>query len=385
MHEGRSTVAHFVPIYLPLTGSWIYNQICHLVNWRPVVLSYRLENLALFPFDAIYARQSLTKPAQIYQRMMKFVYGYPPFFKDVIKKEGAAVLHAHFGQNGFSCISLAKAAQVPLVTTFYGFDLSQLPKIEPEWVKRYQELFAFGALFLVEGPHMKQQLANLGCPPGKVAVQRLGIDIHELPFQQRRPNADGTIRILVSGTFTEKKGIPYALEAFARVFRQHRNLRLTVIGDARPNYPDEQAIKQTLLEIIKLEGLDAHVDFWGYQPHPVLIEAFYSHHILISPSVQASAGDNEGGSPVTITEASATGMPVLSTFHCDIPEVILNEQSGYLVPERDVDALVQRLEQMVTSPEKWEGMGRAGRAHIEKNFNANTQAHWLEHHYSSLL
>jgi len=80
MNLAKPTVAHFVNSYLPLTGSWIYNQIRHLVRWRPVVLSFEVENLDIFPFASIYTRQSLSKPAQIYRGIMRRTRGHAPFF-----------------------------------------------------------------------------------------------------------------------------------------------------------------------------------------------------------------------------------------------------------------------------------------------------------------
>jgi colanic acid/amylovoran biosynthesis glycosyltransferase len=82
---------------------------------------------------------------------------------------------------------------------------------------------------------------------------------------------------------------------------------------------------------------------------------------------------------------SAYGMPIVSTFHCDIPEVVINGESGFLVKEKDVDGLAERLEHLITHPELWESMGRTGRKHIEEEFNIVTQAAKLEAFYDSVL
>ena len=107
--------------------------------------------------------------------------------------------------------------------------------------------------------------------------------------------------------------------------------------------------------------------------------------LTMTPSVLASNGDAEGGCPVTVIELSAAGMPVLSSRHCDIPEVVLDGVSGHLAPEKDVEALTDRLEFLVTHPELWPGMGRAGRAHVEVQFNAALQPGRLENIYDELL
>ena len=83
-------------------------------------------------------------------------------------------------------------------------------------------------------------------------------------------------------------------------------------------------------------------------------------------------------------ELSAAGMPIVGFAHCDIPEVVRDGASGFLVPERDVDALTERLEQLVTQPHTWESMGRAGHNHIAKHYNAVTQVSGLENIYDEL-
>ena len=104
----------------------------------------------------------------------------------------------------------------------------------------------------------------------------------------------------------------------------------------------------------------------GFQPYSVFQKLLLEHHIFLSPSVTARDGDSEGGAPVSIIEAAATGMPVVASTHADIPEVVVDGESALLSPERDVDALAQNLERLVTEPHVWEPMGRRGRAHVQR-------------------
>ena len=79
------------------------------------------------------------------------------------------------------------------------------------------------------------------------------------------------------------------------------------------------------------------------------------------------------------------GIPVVSTLHADIPEIVRDGESGYLVPERDAGALAERLIHLVEHPETWEAMGRAGRAHVTEHFNAAKQYDKLIEIYSGLI
>jgi colanic acid/amylovoran biosynthesis glycosyltransferase len=109
------------------------------------------------------------------------------------------------------------------------------------------------------------------------------------------------------------------------------------------------------------------------------------HHVFLSPSITARDGDSEGGAPVAIVEAEATGMPVVATVHADIPEVVVDGESALLSPERDVRRLAEHLERLVTEPRLWEPMGRRGRAHVERNHDARVQTGRLEEIYAAVL
>jgi colanic acid/amylovoran biosynthesis glycosyltransferase len=91
-------------------------------------------------------------------------------------------------------------------------------------------------------------------------------------------------------------------------------------------------------------------------------------HIYILASVTAQDGNQEG-IPVSLMEAMATGLPVISTRHSGIPELVQDGISGFLVPERNVDSLVSKCEYLITHPEQRVEMGRAGREFVEENFN----------------
>jgi colanic acid/amylovoran biosynthesis glycosyltransferase len=287
-----------------------------------------------------------------------------------------ALIHAHFGDRGVLMLETALKHGIPLVTTFYGYDVSKLPR-EPKWRPRLQWLFERGDRFLVEGPFMRQALINLGCPPEKVFVQHLGVEPARIPFKVRTPDG-GPTRVLMAASFREKKGLQYGLEAFARLAaRRPRQLQLTILGDG--------PLKPALMAIAAHHGVEPDIRWLGYQPHEVFIQEALSAHLFVSPSVVASDGDTEGGAPVTIIEAQATGLPVLATTHADIPEVTRPGRSAYLVGERDADALAERLTWLVDHPEAWPGMGRSGRAQICAEFDSRVLGEQLEQHYRDVI
>jgi colanic acid/amylovoran biosynthesis glycosyltransferase len=90
--------------------------------------------------------------------------------------------------------------------------------------------------------------------------------------------------------------------------------------------------------------------------------------IYVAPSVVAEDGDMEGV-PVSIMEAMACGLPVVSTYHSGIPELVHDRVSGYLVPERDVTSLARALVRLVDEPRQRRKLGMAGRGVVERGYD----------------
>ena len=379
----RPTVAHVVTPYLFAMGSWVYGQLVHLRRYRPIVLTDATENLDVFPFDSVYAYEGVSAARKAILCLSKWRVsgGREPYFEHVLSRQRARLMHVHFGNAGVDMLETKRATGLPMVTAFYGADVSQIPR-DPIWRFKYKELFENGELFLAEGNAMRQALLDLGCPFDKVIVQRLGVDVDALPFVARRPDATGTVKVLIAATFREKKGIPDALRAVERVRHRFPKLQVTLIGDTlgKPGDDDE---KRRVLEILgRLQGT---VTWETFIPYPLFRRALLEHHVFLSPSVTAQDGDSEGGAPVSIIEAQATGMPIVSTFHADIPEAVVPGESALLSAERDVDGLAENLAQVVAEPGKWEAMGKAGRAHVEAQHNVRVQVARLEQLYSQVI
>jgi colanic acid/amylovoran biosynthesis glycosyltransferase len=189
--------------------------------------------------------------------------------------------------------------------------------------------------------------------------------------------------VLIAASFQEKKGIPYALEALGKI-QSEVPLKITIIGDSNSE-SKSQAEKENILAVIEKYHLHTKVRMMGYQPHEILLKEAYRNHIFLSPSITASDGDTEGGAPVSIIEMAATGMPVVSTLHCDIPEVIQNGTTGFLAEERDVEKLLSHLRWLVGHPSRWLEILKAGRAHVEAKYDVGKQGRGLAENYKELV
>lgn len=310
------------------------------------------------------------------------VRDYLEFYVKIIKMLRADILHSHFGYIGWANIETAKKSGVKHLVSFYGVDVSRLPAVDPLWQVRYRDLFKQVDGVLCLGSQMGQRVLDLGCPEKKIRVFHLGVETDRISFKPREWDRTEPLRVLIAATFREKKGIPYALEALGWL---HDNipLEITIIGDATKEKRSQEE-KQKILAVIQKYNFASKVRLLGYQPHSILFEEAYKHHIFLLPSVTASDGDSEG-TPVTIMEMAATGMPVISTRHSDIPAIVQHSHTGLLADERDVYKLVEHLKWFIQHPDRWRKMVEAGRRHIEEQYNLKIQGEKLATVYQELI
>lgn len=382
--ESRTVVLHSTPCWLQRTKTWIYEQVRSLPPRIEVhVACLRVEHLDQFPLENLHVLDAA------WRRRLEFLarharLGAARFGTDVACRTRATVLHSHFGTDAFWDLAVARAAGLRQVVTFYGFDVTRVPRAEL-WRRRYAALFREVDRVLCEGPHMRRELVRLGCPEAKAEVQHLGVRLSEIEFRPRVYRSGAPLSVLIAGAFREKKGIPDAIRALG-VLRRERpgvELEVTIVGDAGPKEAD-QLEKRRILEALRETGLGAHTKLVGFQPHAALMRAGYTAHVLLSPSVTAVDGDTEGGAPVTILEMAASGMPVVSTTHCDIPNVLTGPASALLAPEHDVLGLAARLCRLVDAPGDWQGIAEHVRRDLEQRFDAARQGELLARHYEAL-
>ena len=369
------TVAHCISPYLQTAGPWVYEQIRRTERYRPVVLTQGAINLDHYPVTALYSAEDFPPLKKIYNRLVRRVTNRYPLYPTILGRENAALIHAHFGYEGYRLLKATRQTRLPLLTTFYGADATEYPNY-PGWRARYSQLFAMGALFLAEGGAMAEKLVALGCPPAKVKVWRLGVDVERIAYAPRV--AGERVRLLICAGFKEKKGIPYALRALAMALLQKPfEYALTLVGDGEDR-PQIEALVDEL-------GLRPHTVFLGMRPYAEVLAELPHHDILLQTSVTASNGDGEGGAPVILLDAQASGMPVVATTHGDIPEYVRDGASGFLADERDIEGLAEHIMLLALEPKRWAEMGRAGREHVEQYYAAARQVVELEEIYDGLI
>ena len=377
-------VAHFRRKLFNPTETFLYNYLTSFRRIIPVCVTYQRQNNEWFPFQhpmvELYKWDLLHKNMRKFRRVLNRRYVMLKFDNRktfaTIDRYNVRVLHAHFGYTGSEILPVKQNTGLPLITTFYGEDVSALPTMT-NWQLAYGRLFSEGDQFLVEGPNMRKRLIAIGCPFEKIKIQRIALHMNRYPFRPRTPKTKNqNVRILFCGSFREKKGLMYALEVVQRVYQKYSNIEFYIIGDGE--------LRPQVENYINLNRMHNYTRLLGFLSHKQMIETMDSADIFIHPSVTAENGDSEGGAPTTILEAQACGLPVLSTTHADIPNIVVPEKSALLAPERDVDTLFRCLYHLLSQKEQWAEMGSVGRDFVEKYHNITHEVSLLEDHYFSI-
>jgi len=389
-------IAFIVNQFPSLSETFILNQITGLIDRGhevSIFASFPGENLKIHSDVKKYQLISKTYysniPKNKLYRVLKVFFLFPKYFlkdpKKIIKslnflkykkealflklfyttiqflEKDFDIINCHFGPNGILGAQLKDIGiKGKVITIFHAYDLTNFIKKNNKNV--YDFLFKKGDLFISISDYWIKKIIELGCDPKKLIVHRMGIDVDKFRYKERKHNSGDKIKVLTIGRLVEKKGYKYMIEAISRIVRKNKNIEYIMAG--------EGPLLLNLKKIAKELNVEKYINFLGAINQKKAIALYREADIFVLPSVTAKNGDQEG-IPVVLMEASAIGMPIISTYHTGIPEVVIDGKSGYLVPEKDVDDLVEKLERLIEHPEMWQGMRGKGRKLIEEKYDIN--------------
>lgn len=281
------------------------------------------------------------------------------YFLFAVLNRNHDIFHFHFAQTGRLGATLKKM-RIPMkmVTSLHGADVNQVPQQKGEHY--YADLFRFGDHFIANTEFTKTQALNLGCNSHLVSVIPVGLYLRDFPFRPRTIMDNETVRILTVGRLVEKKGLQYSIQAISLLIKEGYKIHYTIAGEG-PLRDELEHLTQTL-------QITQSVSFTGELTQEKVIHLYNESHLFVLSSVTAQTGDKEGQALV-LQEAQACGLPVVSTHHNGIPDGVLDGQSGYLVPEKDIDALANAVRTLIKNPDSWCNMGVQGRQFVEKKYD----------------
>ena len=285
------------------------------------------------------------------------------------------VVHGCFGPDGIRGDRLRRigAARGRLVTSFRGADITRYVQSRGKGV--YRGLFARGDLFMPVSEDFARRLQSLGADPGKIVVHRTGIDVGLFGYRARAPREGQPMRLATVARLIEKKGIEYVIRAVGALAREGAAVEYTVVGDG--------ALRPQLESLARELGVADRVHFAGWKQQREVRDLLDASDVLVAASVTAKSGDQEG-IPNAVKEGKALGLPVVSTRHSGIPELVDDGSNGLLVPERDADALAAAFRTLLANPGLWATMGHSAREKVEREYDIEKLNDRLEQHYARI-
>lgn len=265
------------------------------------------------------------------------------------------VAYIDYGTVAVLARAALKKLKIPFVVHFHGADITSALENEA-YRQELASLFKDASALVAASHHIRRLLVLEGAPANKIYVVRCGINLEKTEPMSWDKRKDHPPSIVFLGRFTPKKHPIALLEAFALVKQQIQEARLSMIGDGSEMLRVRQRIEQL--------NLNDSIKLYGALPRSEALKVVNRHWVFAQHSVTALTGDQEGFG-LSLAEAAALGLPVVSTLHNGIPEQIIDGETGFLVREFDYEAMAQRLIMLLQNPKLVEQMGKVGCENIQ--------------------
>lgn len=313
---------------------------------------YLLESEPHGKFARVFGRIKSLAPAAFNYSVIKSInvkkYGYyaktlllPQILSKSEKKIESDVIISHFGTTAALANQLRNLGFLrgKLAAVFHGNDISQA-RILNLFNEDYVNLFNSADFIFPVSQLWANKIKSMSGHDNNIHVIRMGIAVNRFPFKPRT-NLNNPVKLLSIARLTEKKGISVAINACLLLKQQNVDFDYIIIGDG--------PLRKELESQVANLGLSDKIAFLGAQTQETVTEYLNNSDVFLLPSVTAADGDMEG-IPVALMEAMAIGIPVISTFHSGIPELIENRVSGFLVNENDAASIANVVIEIINDP-----------------------------------
>ncbi|WP_338766569.1 glycosyltransferase [Bernardetia sp. ABR2-2B] len=294
-------------------------------------------------------------PAFLYDRIPKRKYNPKGFFANALKEKKIEVVLAEFGTTAAEIYPICRQLDIPLVIFFFGFDVFRYKEQEYH-EENYKKMFQYASTSLVVSKSMIPVLKKFGADENKIIYNPASA--HE-DFFKLKPAFEENNFISIT-RFVDKKAPYYVILAFAEALKKMPNTKLNIIGDG--------FLKETCENLVNYLEIQDKVIFHGAVERSTYMKLMENSIAYVQHSIQAKSGDSEG-TPVAIMEAQSAGLPVVSTYHSGIPEIVIHEQTGFLTEEHNVKQMTKHLLEILKDKDKAKQMGEAGKTRIKENFS----------------
>ena len=291
-------------------------------------------------------------------------------FARQMKAQNIDHVHAHFASHPAAAgFIIHRLVGIPYSFTAHGSDLHRDRHMLQEKVAE--------AGFVAAISIYNKELIVSECQGNfrdKVAVIHCGVNTNVFHYRtEKTPHENGKqpFMIVCVGTLHEVKGQEYLLRACKKLQERGIDFQCNFVGDG----PD----RDSLTRLVEAEGISGKVKFHGQQKQAAIARLLQDADVLVAPSVPTSDGRREG-IPVVLIEAMSSGVPVIASNLSGIPELVIDGQTGLLIPPRNVEALADALEHYYRDPAlRWHLAG-AGRKKVVEEFDLYKNAVNLLNH-----
>ena len=380
----RPVVASYCTTFLKPEMLHIYRQVSGLKRHDTFVICKERQCAEKYPMPPDGIEMAPGVRSNFLRRFwLKYIKKEPPIvyrgeygvLANLLERRDADLMHVYFGHTGVHLLPFIQRWPKPAVVSFHGMDI-QTRAHDPAYEAKLRDLLQAATLVLARSHSLLNRLMELKCPESKVRLNRTGIPLDQFPFVERKVPADGTWHFVQACRLIEKKGLDDALHALAHFPATHPKASFTIAG--------EGPLREPLEKLRDELGLTGRVHFAGFLNGAELCALYHRAHIFIHPS-RMTEDQNQEGVPNSMLEAMATGLPVLATQHGGIPEAVCDGSSGYLVKERDRDALFDAMNRLMDQAQNWQTMGKAASAQVHEDFESHMQIEKLESAYDEAM
>lgn len=273
------------------------------------------------------------------------------------------VVLVEYGNHAHHVLPFLKESNIPMVVHFHGYDASNYNVIER--CQDYTDVFQYASKVVVVSKIMKEMIIDIGCPEHKIVYNVYG---PQPEFEKVTPTFRKK-QFIAIGRFVDKKAPYYTILAFKQVVTKHPDATLLLAGNG--------VLYQACKNLIKLYNLENNITLLGIIT-PETYRKYLSESLaFVQHSIRDDNGDMEG-TPLAILEASAAGLPVISTYHAGIPDVIAHENTGLLCQEHDVEAMAKNMIRLLDDVDYAKQLGAAGKKNIQNNFSLKRHIETLQ-------
>ena len=286
--------------------------------------------------------------------------------QELFKTKRINVVLAEYGQTGAAVVKLCDELNIPFIVHFHGSDAYSREIVE-NFRNAYKRMFDHAKAIVAVSHDMVAQLIRLGAPKEKVIYNPYGVETQKLT---QANIATAPLRVLSVGRFVEKKAPYLTILAFKRVLERIPEATLVMVGAG--------LLQDVCRQLIKALHIENAVELKGPLDHKEVVRLMQQSRVFVQHSLVPLSGDTEG-TPVAILEAGAVGLPVVSTKHAGINDVVVHGRTGFLVEEGNIDGMSEYMYQLLTDTRLASEMGKNARAHISANFCMDRSIEKLRH------